>query len=60
VPYNGSNNFNDVSFGSQHPGGCQFAFADGSVILINEAIDLNLLKALASREGKEPQTATRN
>jgi prepilin-type N-terminal cleavage/methylation domain-containing protein/prepilin-type processing-associated H-X9-DG protein len=59
VPYNGSNNFNDVSFGSQHPGGCQFAFADGSVTLITEAIDLNLLKALASREGKEPQTATR-
>lgn len=56
VPYNGSN-FNDVSFGSEHPGGCQFAVADGSVKFISETIDMALYRAAASRDGGEVQTA---
>jgi prepilin-type N-terminal cleavage/methylation domain-containing protein/prepilin-type processing-associated H-X9-DG protein len=54
TPYNGSNNFNDVSFGSHHPGGSQFLFADGSAKFVAETIDLNIYLATASRDGGEP------
>jgi len=57
VPYNGSNNFNDVSFGSEHPAGCHFAVADGSVSFVTDNIEMNVLLAIASREGAEPQSA---
>jgi len=57
VPYNGSNNFNDVSFGAEHPAGCHFAVCDGSVAFVTENIDMSVLLAIASREGTEPQTA---
>jgi prepilin-type N-terminal cleavage/methylation domain-containing protein/prepilin-type processing-associated H-X9-DG protein len=40
---------NDVSFGSMHPGGAHFAFADGSSRFISENIELNTFKAIASR-----------
>lgn len=46
--YSGGNNFNDISFGSNHPGGCNFCLGDGSVAFISENIDLSLYKALAS------------
>ena len=51
--YNGSNNFNDISFGSNHPGGCQFGLGDGSVRFIAETIDLSLYKCLASMKQRE-------
>jgi len=51
--YNGSNNFNDISFGSEHPGGCQFAWADGTVKFVAETIDLPLYKALARIQHRE-------
>jgi prepilin-type N-terminal cleavage/methylation domain-containing protein len=54
VPYNGSNNFNDVSFGSNHPGGCHFVLADGSVDFYPQVIDMAIYRALASRDGREP------
>ncbi len=41
---------NDMGFGSEHPGGCHFAFADGSVRFQQEQINLELLFALASRD----------
>ncbi|TWU28667.1 DUF1559 domain-containing protein [Bythopirellula polymerisocia] len=44
---------NDVGFGSDHPGGCHFAMADGSVQFIQEDIGLRELIAYASREGSE-------
>ncbi len=50
-PY--TTNFNWTSFGSNHPGGAQFAMCDGSVTFIAEFINLNTYKALASRKGKE-------
>jgi prepilin-type processing-associated H-X9-DG protein len=54
VTYNGSNNFNDISMGSNHPGGCNVAFGDASVRLLQKNIDLNtVLLPLASRKGKE-------
>jgi prepilin-type N-terminal cleavage/methylation domain-containing protein/prepilin-type processing-associated H-X9-DG protein len=51
--YNGSNNFNDVSFGSNHSGGCNFAMGDGSVRFISQSADLTILKAMASMDSGE-------
>jgi len=54
VKYNGGGNFNDVSMGSNHSGGCNAALGDGSVRFLRESIDLNsVLKPLASRAGGE-------
>jgi len=49
--------FNDMSFGSNHPGGAQFAYVDGSVHFIPETIDFGVYKATASRNGQEVATA---
>jgi prepilin-type N-terminal cleavage/methylation domain-containing protein/prepilin-type processing-associated H-X9-DG protein len=51
--YNGSNNFNDISFGAMHPAGCNFGMADGSVKFVSKTIDMNILKAVASMNGGE-------
>lgn len=48
--------FNDVSFGSQHPGGCHFAMADGSVMFVSETIDMDVYRATASCDGGEAKT----
>jgi prepilin-type N-terminal cleavage/methylation domain-containing protein/prepilin-type processing-associated H-X9-DG protein len=51
--YSNGNNFNDISFGSNHTGGCNFVMGDGSVHFIHEEIDLSLYKALASIKSRE-------
>ena len=51
--FNGSNNFNDVSFGSDHPGGATFCKADGSVAFVTDDIAWDIYIALASRNGGE-------
>ena len=51
--YNGSNNFNHISFGSNHTNGCNFALGDGSVRFINQSIDLAVYKASASMNSGE-------
>lgn len=43
----------DTSFGSKHPGGCHFSYADGSVNFFSEDTDIALLRALASRAGND-------
>src|SRR5262245_22378145 len=54
VKYNGGGNYNDISMGSNHTGGCNVAFGDGSVRFLRESVDLNrVLKPLASRAGGE-------
>lgn len=53
TPYNGSNNFNDVSFGSQHVGGAHFLNADGSVTFLSQNIDMGVYLSLASINGGE-------
>jgi prepilin-type N-terminal cleavage/methylation domain-containing protein/prepilin-type processing-associated H-X9-DG protein len=54
VPYNGSNNYNDASFGSMHTGGgANFALADGSVRFISANISLGAYLSAASRNGGE-------
>jgi prepilin-type N-terminal cleavage/methylation domain-containing protein len=55
MPYNGSNNFNDISFGSEHPGGCMFVRCDGAVRFVSQDVDLGVYKATASRDGSESQ-----
>lgn len=44
---------NNQSFRSDHPGGLHFAFADGSARFINESIDLQLYRGLATTSGRE-------
>jgi prepilin-type N-terminal cleavage/methylation domain-containing protein/prepilin-type processing-associated H-X9-DG protein len=44
---------NDLFFGSHHPGGAQFCFADGSVHMLNESLKVQILKELATRDGGE-------
>ncbi|MBN9120163.1 MAG: DUF1559 domain-containing protein [Planctomycetes bacterium] len=51
--YNGSSNFNDVSFYSNHSGGANFALGDGSVRFINQNIDISIYKAAASIDSGE-------
>ena len=43
----------NTSFGALHAGGCNFARADGSVQFYGEEISLDVLKALATRNGGE-------
>ena len=42
------------TFGSYHPGGCNIAFADGSVQFITQTIDINLYRQLGSRADGTP------
>ena len=45
--------FNDLFFGSRHPGGAHFAFADGSVHFLSEAIQFEIYEDLATKAGGE-------
>ncbi|OWK35516.1 DUF1559 domain-containing protein [Fimbriiglobus ruber] len=51
--YNGSSNFNDISFGSNHTGGANFGMGDGSVRFIAQSIDLATYIATSSIAGGE-------
>lgn len=55
-PLNSKNEtkWNMIAFGSNHPGGAQFALADGSVRFVSETIDFAIYLAGASRNGHEP------
>ena len=45
--------FNDIAFGSMHPGGANFTLTDGSVRFLQEGINLSIYRSLASRDGGE-------
>ena len=49
--------FNDISLGSQHPGGTHIARCDGSVAFQSEGMDFAVLLSLASRDGGEAVAA---
>jgi prepilin-type N-terminal cleavage/methylation domain-containing protein/prepilin-type processing-associated H-X9-DG protein len=52
-PKNDALLMNDLPFGSEHSGGAQFTFADGSVQFLNDSIDVTILFDLATRAGGE-------
>lgn len=57
TPYNGSNNANNTSFGSEHGGGgANFAFADGTVRWMSANITLGTYLSLSSYNGGETVT----
>jgi prepilin-type N-terminal cleavage/methylation domain-containing protein/prepilin-type processing-associated H-X9-DG protein len=43
----------EMSFGSRHPGGATFGFADGASRFINESIDMRAYRAISTRAGNE-------
>ena len=45
--------YNDVPFGSMHSGGMNSAFTDGSVKFLNQSLNMNTYRAIASRNGGE-------
>lgn len=45
--------YNDLLFGSFHPGGVNFAYGDGSVDFLADSIDANVWVAKGSRNGSE-------
>lgn len=44
---------NDLEFASEHPGGANFLMTDGSVQFLQQDLDVNILRALATRDGDE-------
>ena len=44
---------NDIIFGSNHPGGANFCYGDGSVHFLQESIDVTVYQGMASRNGGE-------
>ncbi|MBN2295201.1 MAG: DUF1559 domain-containing protein [Pirellulales bacterium] len=45
--------YNHLAFGSPHPGGANFVYADGSTRFLNEDIEMTLYQALATYNGGE-------
>jgi prepilin-type N-terminal cleavage/methylation domain-containing protein/prepilin-type processing-associated H-X9-DG protein len=45
--------YNDVPFGSMHPGGMNAAFGDGSVRFLRQSLSIGTYRALASKNGGE-------
>lgn len=50
---NNGSGFNDISLGSEHPGGTQVLMGDGSVRFLADTIDLETYKSAASIDGSE-------
>jgi len=48
---------NDVAMNSNHPGGANFAFGDGSVRFLNDNVDLNAYIAASTMNGRETYPA---
>jgi prepilin-type N-terminal cleavage/methylation domain-containing protein/prepilin-type processing-associated H-X9-DG protein len=57
TPFSPHDWHNTYAFSSRHPGGLQFALADGSARFISDRLDLAIYRALATIRGGEPVTA---
>lgn len=53
INYNGSFTTNMTPFTSEHPGGAMFANCDGSVTFLPDTLNLDVLKAMATRQNGE-------
>jgi prepilin-type processing-associated H-X9-DG protein len=53
MPNMRDNQENDSPFGSDHPGGAQFVFADGHVVFLTDSIDIDAYRALSTFAGGE-------
>jgi prepilin-type N-terminal cleavage/methylation domain-containing protein/prepilin-type processing-associated H-X9-DG protein len=53
INLNPSNTNSNLSFGSKHPGGANFMFADGSIHFLRQTINMTIYQALGSRNGRE-------
>jgi prepilin-type processing-associated H-X9-DG protein/prepilin-type N-terminal cleavage/methylation domain-containing protein len=51
--------YGNFGFRSMHPGGANFAFADGSVRAVKDSIDIATYRAMATRAGGEVLSADR-
>lgn len=51
--FNNGVGFNDISLGSEHPGGAQVLMGDGSVRFVSELVDMIVYKSTASIDGGE-------
>jgi hypothetical protein len=56
----GNTNFQNVSYGSNHPGVTHFLLCDASTRLISKNISMGVLLATASRDGGESTTVINN
>ena len=57
IPVPACQNLGQFAFRSLHPGGANFAMADGSVKFIKDSIDLRTYRALGTRAGGEVLSA---
>lgn len=48
---------NELMFGSLHPGGAQFCYADGHVLLLRDELDITVFQDLSTIAGQELATA---
>ncbi|MCC9608668.1 DUF1559 domain-containing protein [Blastopirellula sp. JC732] len=53
INYSGSFTNSNTPFTSYHPGGAMFANCDGSVVFLAETMNLDILKAMATRKNGE-------
>lgn len=50
-PNQSGGDFLNGAMGSRHPGGANFAFADGHVVFFRDSMSLNVYRALSTRKG---------
>ena len=55
-PTNRKTLLNDLHFGSLHPGGAHFSYADGHVVFLSDSIDFTVYQDLSTKAGGEVPT----
>ncbi|MFM8497212.1 MAG: DUF1559 domain-containing protein, partial [Planctomycetia bacterium] len=52
-PFSASTLVSEIPFGSNHPGGAGFVFADGHAAVLSDTIDIRVYRGLSTRAGGE-------